>query len=158
MINEKVLLTQEGHDKLQEELDYLITVKRSEVSEKIKIARGFGDLSENAEYHEAKDEQNAIEQRILDIENSLHNVEIIKEKKNNGKTVSIGDTVKVTDTSRNKEMTLKIVGTLEANIRENKISNESPLGKALLNSKEGDIVEVKTKVNTINYKINKIIR
>lgn len=157
MINNKVLLTQEGHDKLQEELEYLITVKRKEVSEKIKTARGFGDLSENAEYHEAKDEQNAIEQRISDIELSLHNVEIIKEN-NKSKTVSIGDTVKVTDLSRNKAMELKIVGTLEADIAEQKISNESPLGKALLNSKEGDIVEVKTKVNTLQYKVDEIIR
>lgn len=159
MTNGKVLLTKEGYEKLQEELEYLITVKRGEVSEKIKIARGFGDLSENAEYDEAKEEQAKVEAKISEIELQLKNVEIIKETgKKNSKTVTIGDTVKVVDVARGREMELKIVGTIEANIAENKISNESPLGKALLNSKEGDTVEVKTKTNKINYKIEKIIR
>lgn len=159
MTNGKVLLTQDGYNKLQEELDYLITVKRGEVSEKIKIARGFGDLSENAEYDEAKEEQAKVETKISELELQLKNVEIIKENnKGNGKIVSIGDTVQVLNINKDKEMKLKIVGTIEADINENKISNESPLGKALLNSKEGQTVEVKTKTNKLQYKIEKIIR
>lgn len=159
MTNGKVLLTQDGYQKLQDELEYLITVKRGEVSEKIKIARGFGDLSENAEYDEAKEEQAKVEAKISELELQLKNVEIIKEnKKGNGKIVSIGDTVQVHNINKDKDMTLKIVGTIEADINQNKISNESPLGKALLNAKEGQIVEVKTKINKLQYKIEKIIR
>lgn len=159
MANGKVLLTQEGYDKLQEELDYLVTVKRAENSEKIKIARGFGDLSENDEYHQAKNEQAADESRILEIEQYLKNVEIIKETSNKrSKTVTIGDTVKVVDQKSKREMELKIVGTIEADIAQSKISNESPVGKALLNAKEGDVVQVKIKDSTISYKVEKIIR
>ncbi|WP_282926792.1 transcription elongation factor GreA [Helcococcus kunzii] len=159
MTNGKVLLTQDGYQKLQDELEYLITVKRGEVSEKIKIARGFGDLSENAEYDEAKEEQAKVEAKISELELQLKNVEIIKENnKGNGKIVSIGDTVQVHNINKDKDMTLKIVGTIEADINENKISNESPLGKALLNAKEGQIVEVKTRINKLQYKIEKIIR
>ncbi|EHR33902.1 transcription elongation factor GreA [Helcococcus kunzii] len=159
MTNGKVLLTQDGYQKLQDELEYLITVKRGEVSEKIKIARGFGDLSENAEYDEAKEEQAKVEAKISELELQLKNVEIIKENnKGNGKIVSIGDTVQVHNINKGKDMTLKIVGTIEADINENKISNESPLGKALLNAKEGQIVEVKTRINKLQYKIEKIIR
>lgn len=157
--SEKVLLTQEGYDKLKDELEYLVTVKRAECSDKIRTARGFGDLSENAEYDEAKDEQAKVEARIVEIELQLKNVEIIDESnKKNNKTVSIGDTVKVVDLNNKREMELMIVGTIEANMAERKISNESPLGKALLNSKEGETVEVKTKVNKLQYKIEKIIR
>ncbi|MFL8951447.1 transcription elongation factor GreA [Helcococcus kunzii] len=159
MTNGKVLLTQDGYQKLQDELEYLITVKRGEVSEKIKIARGFGDLSENAEYDEAKEEQAKVEAKISELELQLKNVEIIKENnKGNGKIVSIGDTVQVHNINKGKDMTLKIVGTIEADINENKISNESPLGKALLNAKESQIVEVKTRINKLQYKIEKIIR
>ncbi|MGY3755444.1 transcription elongation factor GreA [Helcococcus kunzii] len=159
MTKGKVLLTQDGYQKLQDELEYLITVKRGEVSEKIKIARGFGDLSENAEYDEAKEEQAKVEAKISELELQLKNVEIIKENnKGNGKIVSIGDTVQVHNINKDKDMTLKIVGTIEADINENKISNESPLGKALLNAKEGQIVEVKTRINKLQYKIEKIIR
>lgn len=159
MTNGKVLLTQEGYDKLQEELDYLVTEKRAEVSEKIKIARGFGDLSENAEYDEAKDEQVKVESRILEIELQLKNAELIKESGNKkDKTVSIGDTVKIVDLASKNEMELMIVGTIEADLNENKISNESPLGVALIGSKEGDTVEVKIRTNKLHYKIEKIIR
>lgn len=159
MGNEKILITQEGYDRLEEELEYLITQKRAEVSEKIKIARGFGDLSENAEYDEAKDEQAKVESRILELEQQIKNAEIIKENTNNSnKRISIGDTVKLKDTLKNRELEFKIVGTIEADVSLNMISNESPLGKALLNSKVGDVVEVKTKTNKIGYKVLKIIR
>lgn len=159
MTNGKVLLTKDGLKKLEDELDFLITEKRSEVSEKIKTARGFGDLSENAEYDEAKDEQAKVEARIQEIEIQLKNVKLIEESNDkNDKSVKIGDTVKVIDTDKDRELTLKIVGTIEADISQKKISNESPLGKALLNAKEGEIVEVKTKSNKINYKVEEIIR
>lgn len=155
---EKVLLTKEGKEKLEQELDNLIHEKRAEASEKIKIARGFGDLSENAEYDEAKEEQAKIEARIAEIEQQLKHVEIIEDNKKNSNTVSIGDTVRIKDENRNKEMTLMIVGTLEANLEENKISNESPLGKALLNSKVKSTVEVKTKSGKLLYKVLEIVR
>lgn len=159
MGNGKVLLTREGKEKLEQELDMLIHEKRVEASEKIKIARGFGDLSENAEYDEAKEEQAKIESRILEIEDQLKNVELIKENKNSkAKTVSIGDTVEVTEVNKNKNLKLKIVGTLEADVNSQKISNESPLGATLINSKEGQTVEVKTKSGKLQYKINKIVR
>ena len=159
MGNDKVLLTQEKYDELQKELEYLITQKRSEVSEKIKRARGFGDLSENAEYDEAKDEQAKVESDIIRIEQQLNKAEIIKVKSNSSKKhVSIGDKVKIKDKTKNRELELTIVGTIEANVDENLISNESPLGKALLNAKEGDIVEVKIRHNNLQYEVLKIIR
>ena len=159
MGNDKVLLTQEKYDELQKELEYLITQKRAEVSEKIKRARGFGDLSENAEYDEAKDEQSKVESDIIRIEQQLNKAEIIKVKSNSSKKhVSIGDKVKIKDKTKNRELELTIVGTIEANVDENLISNESPLGKALLNAKEGDIVEVKIRHNNLQYEVLKIIR
>ncbi len=159
MGNEKVLLTQEKYDELQQELEYLITQKRAEVSEKIKIARGFGDLSENAEYDEAKDEQAKVEADIIRIEQQLNRAEIIKVKSDaDNKHVSIGDKVRIKENVKGRELELKIVGTIEANVDENLISNESPLGKALLNAKEGDVVDVKTKNNNLHYEILEIIR
>lgn len=159
MTEGKVLLTQEGYDNLNEELNYLITEKRGEVSEKIKIARGFGDLSENAEYDEAKAEQVKVESRISEIELQLKKAEIIERPKSlDSNIISIGDKVVITDLSKNNDMELQIVGTVEADISKHRLSNESLLGKALINSKAGDIVTVKTKVNTIKYKIKEIIR
>lgn len=159
MIKNKVLLTQEGKEELERELDTLIHEKRAEASEKIKIARGFGDLSENAEYDEAKDEQAKIELRIAEIEEQLKNVEIIKSTNNKSvKTVQIGDKVKITELKRGKELKFMIVGTLEADVSKNKISNESPLGKALLNTKVGQIIDVKTKAGVVQYKLDEIIR
>ncbi|MDO4605391.1 MAG: transcription elongation factor GreA [Helcococcus sp.] len=159
MGNEKVLLTQEKYDELQQELEYLITQKRAEVSEKIKIARGFGDLSENAEYDEAKDEQAKVEADIIRIEQQLNRAEIIKVKSDaDNKHVSIGDKVRIKENAKGRELELKIVGTIEANVDENLISNESPLGKALLNAKEGDVVDVKTKNNNLHYEVLEIIR
>lgn len=159
MIEQKVLITKEGFEKLKTELEYLKTQKRAEVAEKIRIARGFGDLSENAEYDEAKAEQAKVETRISEIEIQIKNAEIIKEKKNTKtKTVGIGDTVKIHDIKRDKEMTVSIVGTVEADLTKNKISNESPVGKALIGRKKNDVVEVVTKIGTIEYKILEIIR
>lgn len=159
MIKNKVLLTKEGKEKLEKELDLLIHEKRAEASEKIKIARGFGDLSENAEYDEAKDEQAKIELRIAEIEEQLKNVEIIDSTNNKStKTVQIGDKVKITDLKRDKKLEFMIVGTLEADVSKNKISNESPLGKVLLNSKVGQVIDVKTRAGLVQYKLDEIIR
>lgn len=158
MASEKILLTKKKKEELEKELDILIHEKRAEASEKLRIARGFGDLSENAEYDEAKDEQAKIELRIVEIEQQLKNVELIDEKTLSEDTVSIGSTVKIKNLDNNKEMTLTILGTLEADIKKNIISNESPLGKALLNSKIGDIIDVKTKIKKIQYEVLEIVR
>lgn len=159
MNESKVLITKEGLEKLKTEYEYLKTQKRAEISEKIKIARGFGDLSENAEYDEAKAEQAKVETRIAEIENQIKNAEVIAEKKGGkGKVVSIGDKVRIKDEKNNKEMTLNIVGTIEADITNNKISNESPVGKAVLGKKLNDTVDVVTKIGTLQYKILEIIR
>ncbi|NLW52451.1 MAG: transcription elongation factor GreA [Tissierellia bacterium] len=159
MNDTKVLITKEGLEKLKTELEYLKTQKRAEVAEKIRVARGFGDLSENAEYDEAKAEQAKVESRISQIEIQIKNAEIIQDKKNSKtQTVSIGDTVKIHDIKRDKELTLSIVGTVEADLTKNKISNESPVGKALIGRKKNDVVEVVTKIGAIEYKILEIIR
>lgn len=159
MSENKVLLTKDGYEKLKTELEYLITQKRAECSEKIKIARGFGDLSENAEYDEAKAEQVKVEERILLLENQIKNAEIIEKNTLSDNTkITIGDTVKILDINKNKEMVFSIVGTVEANIVENRISNESPVGKALLGKSTGEIINVDTKVGTIQYKIIEIVR
>lgn len=159
MANEKTLLTKEGYEKILGRLEYLTTTKRDEIAEKLKTARGFGDLSENSEYDEAKNEQASVELEILELEQKLKSVEIIDAKPNSKKVkkvVSIGDTVTILDSNKKKELILQIVGTLEADIALNKISNESPLGKALLNAKKGDVVSVKAKANTVQYEILEI--
>ena len=159
MNDTKVLITKEGFEKLKTELEYLKTQKRAEASEKLRIARGFGDLSENAEYDEAKDEQAKVEVRIQELELQIKNASIIENNKNNNqKVVSIGDTVKIKEVNKGTELTVSIVGTVEADIAKKKISNESPVGKALIGNKKGDIVEVITKIGIIQYKIIDIVR
>ena len=159
MNDTKVLITKEGFEKLKTELEYLKTQKRAEASEKLRIARGFGDLSENAEYDEAKDEQAKVEVRIQELELQIKNASIIENNKNNKqKVVSIGDTVKIKEVNKGTELTVSIVGTVEADIAKKKISNESPVGKALIGNKKGDIVEVITKIGIIQYKIIDIVR
>lgn len=159
MNDTKVLITKEGFEKLKTELEYLKTQKRAEASEKLRIARGFGDLSENAEYDEAKDEQAKVEVRIQELELQIKNASIIENNKNNKqKVVSIGDTVKIKEVNKGTELTVSIVGTVEADIAKKKISNESPVGKALIDNKKGDIVEVITKIGIIQYKIIDIVR
>lgn len=159
MNDAKVLITQEGFEKLKTELEYLKTQKRAEVSEKIRIARGFGDLSENAEYDEAKNEQVKVEARIAELELQVKNAQIIEDVKDKKeKTVSIGDTVKLMELSKEKELTVKIVGTVEADILKSKISNESPVGKAIIGKHKGETVEVITNKGTLKYKILEIVR
>ena len=149
----EILLTQEGYDKLEQELDTLKTEKRAEISERIKIALGFGDLSENSEYDEAKNAQAANETKIAELENKLRYAKIIDESEIDTKTVQVGNTVKVLDIEFNEEIEYTIVGSTEVNLAENKISNESPLGAALLGAKKKDTVEVNAPVGIMKYKI-----
>ena len=140
----QVMLTVEGLQKLEEELEYLKTIKRKEVAEKIKEARGFGDLSENAEYDEAKNEQNQVESRIIDLENMLKNAVVIDQDEVEIDKVGIGTRVRVYDVEFEEELEYSIVGSTEADPDKNKISDESPVGKAILGKKAGDEVEVST--------------
>ena len=141
MLSEKeVILTKEGLKKLEDELEYLKSVKRREVSEKIKVALGYGDLSENSEYDEAKNEQAQMEHRILQLENMLKNVKVIDKKSIGTKTVSIGSKVLVLDVELNEEIEYSIVGSTEADPMKNKISDESAVGRALLGAKVGETV------------------
>ena len=141
-MSEKVILTEEGYQQLEKRLEELKFVKRPEITERIKVARDFGDLSENAEYDAAKNEQARIEGEIVEIEAKLKVAEIIKTSGAND-VVSVGKTVKILDVDFNEESVYEIVGTTEADISKNKISNESPLGKALIGGKVGDTVTVK---------------
>ena len=154
----KNILTSEGLKKLEDELDDLIVVKRKEVAQKIKEAREQGDLSENAEYDAAKDEQRDIEARIEEIEKILKNAEIVDEDEVDLETINIGCQVKILDLEFDEELTYKIVGSTEANSLKGKISNESPVGKALIGKKVGDLVSVETQVGVVQYKVLDIQR
>ena len=158
MEEKKNLLTYAGLKKLEEELHDLKVVKRKEVAEKIKEAREQGDLSENAEYDAAKDEQRDIEARIEEIEKILKNAEVVVEDEVDLDRISVGCKVKVYDYEFEEEMELKLVGSTEANSLEGKISNESPVGKALIGKKVGDVVAVETQAGVIEYEVLKINR
>lgn len=140
--SKKYVMTYEGVKKLEEELEYLKTVKRKEITEKIKVALGYGDLSENSEYDEAKNEQAFTEGRILQIENMLKNANVVDESEIPSDIVSVGSTVKVKDFEFDEDVEYTIVGSAEADPMSFKISNESPVGKGLLGKKIGDIVEI----------------
>jgi transcription elongation factor GreA len=142
MAEKEVILTPSGLQKLEEELELLKTVKRKEVAERIKIAIGYGDLSENSEYEDAKNEQAFIEGRIITLEKMLRNARVISEDEVNTDTVSIGSTVKVKDLEFGDILEYTIVGSAESDPSENKISNESPVGQALLGKTKGSIVDV----------------
>ena len=150
---QQVILTQEGYEKLEEELNYLKTEKRTEIAERIKVARGFGDLSENSEYDEAKNAQADNEAQIAELEIKLRNAKIIDAKEIDTKTVQIGNLVKLHDIEFDEDIEYTIVGSTEVNLAENKISNESPIGKALLGRKKGEIVDVEAPDGTIQFKI-----
>ncbi len=155
---EQTILTEEGYQKLVEELEYLKTTRRREVSEHLKVARGFGDLSENAEYDAAKDEQKEVEARINLVEQQLKNAQIIKKDAGmETNTVQLGSTVKVLDVEYNEEMTFTIVGTVEADPKKNKISNESPLGAKLIGSKTGESLLVETPGGSVTYQVLEIL-
>lgn len=154
----KTLLTYTGLKKLEDELEDLKVVKRKEVAAKIKEAREQGDLSENAEYDAAKDEQRDIEARIEELEAILKNAEVVVEDEADTETINIGCTIVVYDREFEEEMEFKIVGSTEANSLQGKISNESPVGKALIGKKVGDVVAVETQAGVIEYEVRKIER
>lgn len=154
--SKKFVMTYEGVKKLEEELEFLKTIKRVEIKEKIKVARGYGDLSENAEYDEAKNEQAFVEGRIAQLENMLKNAQVVDEGDLSTDKVSVGSIVKVKDYEFDEEIELSIVGSAEANPMDNKISNESPVGKALVGKKVGTIVEVPVPDGVNKYEILEI--
>ncbi len=158
MQEKKNILTYEGLKKYEEELHELKVVKRQEVAQKIKEAREQGDLSENAEYDAAKDEQRDIEARIEELEKILKNAEVVVEEEVDLDKISIGCRVKLLDIEFSEELEYKIVGSTEANSLKGKISNESPVGKALLGKKIGDTVEVETQAGVYSYKVLEIQR
>ena len=149
----EVILTQEGYDKLEEELNFLRTEKRAEIADRIKVALGFGDLSENSEYDEAKTAQAENETRIVELEDKLRHAKIIDQKDINTETVQVGNIVKVLDMEFDEKIEYQIVGSTEVNLAENKISNESPLGAALLGAKRNNVVEVNAPAGVMKYKI-----
>ena len=158
MAQNETLLTYEGLKKLEEEVEYLKTVNRREIAERIKVALGFGDLSENSEYDEAKNEQAQVEMRIAELENKLRNVKIIDEDEIETKTVQVGNVVQVLDIEYDEKLEYKIVGSTEADLAENKISNESPIGKALLGKKKNEEVDVETPGGIVKLKVLKITK
>ena len=153
MEEKEVILTQEGYNNLEKELNFLKTEKRADIADRIKVALGFGDLSENSEYDEAKNAQAENEVKIAELENKLRHAKIIDEKDIDTETVQIGNIVKVLDVEFNEKIEYTIVGSTEVDLAENKISNESPLGKALLGAKKNNVVEVEAPAGVMKYKI-----
>ena len=158
MEEKEVLLTKEGYDKLEQELDYLKTTKRAEIAERIKVALGFGDLSENSEYDEAKNAQAENETKIAELENKIRYAKIIDESEIDTKTVQVGNTVKLLDIEFNEEVSYTLVGSTEVDLSQNKISNESPIGSAILGAKKNQIVEVQAPAGVVQYKILSITK
>jgi len=148
-----VMLTAEGLKQLEEELDLLKGEKRKEIAEKIKVARSYGDLSENSEYDDAKNEQAILEARIATIEATLKVAVVIDENEITDQTVHVGSLVKVENISMGREVEYRIIGSNESNPKENKISDESPVGRALLGKKVGDMVEVEVPAGLMTFKI-----
>ena len=158
MEEKEVLLTQEGFENLEKELDFLKTEKRAEIAERIKVALGFGDLSENSEYDEAKNAQAANEDKIAELENKVRYAKIIDESEIDTKTVQVGNTVKLWDEEFDEEVCYTIVGSTEADLLQNRISNESPIGMALLGAKKNQTIEVQAPVGVSKYKILSITK
>ena len=155
-LEKKYYMTKEGKEKLEKELEYLKTERRQEVVERIKIARGFGDLSENSEYDAAKDEQAFVEQRITQLEKMIRNAVIIENDENNKNTVSLGKSVTFIELPDGEEETYTIVGSAEADPFEGKISNDSPMAKSLLGKEVGSEVTVSTPGGDIQVKIIRV--
>jgi transcription elongation factor GreA len=152
----EVILTPEGFKKLQQEIDYLRNEKRREVAERIRVAREFGDIAENAEYDDAKNEQAMLEHKIAQLEERLLSARVITKKEISKDAVSIGSHVRLRDMQANKTFEYHIVGSAEANPAENKLSNESPVGKAIMGKKKGEIVEVAAPRGSLKFKIMEI--
>jgi transcription elongation factor GreA len=149
----EVILTSEGYEKLKQEIEYLSTDKRAEVAERIRIAREFGDIAENAEYDDAKNEQAMLEHRIAMLEERMRDARVIEKSEITSDVVSIGTHVRLKDVDANETVEYHIVGSAEANPAENKLSNESPVGKAIIGKKKGETVEVAAPRGTLKFKI-----
>jgi transcription elongation factor GreA len=152
----EVILTPEGYEKLKKEIEVLQTERRREVAERIRIAREFGDIAENAEYDDAKNEQAMLEHKINQLEDRLLTARVITKKEISKDTVSVGARVTIRDIAARKSFEYRIVGSAEANPAENKLSNESPVGKAIMGKKKGDVVEVAAPRGAIKFKILEI--
>lgn len=152
----EVILTREGYEKLRSEIEYLQTEKRREIAERIRIAREFGDISENAEYDDAKNEQAMLEHRIATLEERLLEARVVAEDEVSTDVVSIGSTVRLKDVEANQTVEYHIVGSAEANPAERKLSNESPVGRAIMGHKKGETVEVAAPRGTLKFKILEI--
>jgi len=148
-----VILTPEGYEKLKQEIEYLSNDKRREVADRIRTAREFGDIAENAEYDDAKNEQALLEHRIATLEERLRNARVITKKDVAKDVVSIGSKVKLRDIAAKQTFEYRIVGSAEANPAENKLSNESPVGKAIMGRKKGETVEVAAPRGKLTFKI-----
>ena len=148
-----VILTPEGYEKLKQEIEYLSNAKRREVAERIKTAREFGDIAENAEYDDAKNEQALLEHRIATLEERLRSARVISKKDVAKDVVSVGSKVRLRDLSAKQTFEYRIVGSAEANPAENKLSNESPVGKAIMGRKKGETVEVAAPRGKLKFKI-----
>jgi transcription elongation factor GreA len=157
-MDREVILTEEGHVKLVEEIKHLTEVKRREVAERIKVAREFGDISENSEFDDAKNEQAQLEYRIQQLEQKLRNARVVSTDDLPKDTVSIGTQVTLRDAATKKTREYSIVGSAEADPRQHRLSNESPVGKALLGRKKGETVVIPAPRGPLEYKIVKIAR
>jgi transcription elongation factor GreA len=149
----EVILTPEGYEKLKQEIEQLSTEKRREVAERIRVAREFGDIAENAEYDDAKNEQALLENRIALLEERLLNARVVTADEVSSDVVSIGSKVKLKDMDANQTVEYHIVGSAEANPAEQKLSNESPVGKAIIGKKKGEVVEVAAPRGSLKFKI-----
>ena len=156
MPEKEFILTQEGYDNLEKELEELKTTTRYEIAERIRVALGFGDLSENSEYDEAKNAQAQNEMKIAELEEKLKYAKIIDDSQVDTDVVQVGNIVKVVDLEYDEEIEYTIVGSTEVDLAQNKISNESPIGQALLGKKKNNIVEVKAPAGVIKLKIKSI--
>lgn len=156
MAVKQTILTQEGLTRLEEELEYLKSVKRREIAEKIKVALSFGDLSENSEYDEAKNEQGIVEARIAEIEVTLMNVEILDSESLNTEEVQIGNKISLKNLSNDAVLNLQIVGSKEVDMKVGKISDESPIGRACIGHKVGDVIQAEAPVGLVSYEITEI--
>jgi transcription elongation factor GreA len=152
----EVILTPEGYERLKQEIEELSTTKRREVAERIRVAREFGDIAENAEYDDAKNEQMLLEHRIATLEERLRAARVISKKDIAKDVVSIGSKVKLRDVAAKQTVEYHIVGSAEANPSQNKLSNESPVGKAIIGKKKGETVEVSAPRGTLKFKILEI--
>jgi transcription elongation factor GreA len=149
----EIILTPEGHEKLKEEIEHLSTVKRREVAERIKQAREFGDIAENSEYDDAKNEQAMLEHRIATLQERLKHSRVIQKKEITTDVVSVGTRVRLRDVDARETIEYTIVGSAEANPAEHKLSNESPVGKAIMGHKKGETVEVSAPRGSLKFKI-----